>query len=43
MRPRVSRGELLSGVPAISEELTQTLAVDEWLKPVSSSLRSLEK
>jgi hypothetical protein len=28
MPPRVNRGELLSGVPAVPEEVTQTLAVD---------------
>ena len=28
MPPHVSRGELLSGVPAISEEVTRTLALD---------------
>lgn len=35
MLPRVSRGELLSGVPAICEEVTQILAVD-WMAQAGS-------
>jgi len=43
MPPRVNPGELLSGVPAIPELVTQTLAVHLMAKQVSSSMKSLEK